>query len=237
MKKNLLLALVSFFVLKISAQISNSSFENWYSDTASFSFAPFVPLDTFYFTSPIDWTCSNSITMSAGLHHSQFADSSANAFAGSKALYLRTDTIYIDAASIYLVIPGFLLNGNFTLHLSDVLNSSGGLNPATISGAGVPFITQVKGIGFHMKYFPVPNDSCLIWAVLKKNDHVVAEARFNSAQTFSNYTYLEKDFTYYTCETPDTMVVLISSSNPNFTTLGSGSTGLIRGSEMYFDSI
>lgn len=237
MKNILSLLFISLFALNSSSQISNSSFENWYSDSTTFSFAPFIPLDTFPFSSPVDWTCSNSITMSGGLHHSQFADSTASSFAGSKALYLRTDTIYIDAASIYLVIPGFVLNGNFTLHLSDVLNGNGGLNPATISGAGVPFTAKPKALGFHLKYFPVVDDSCLIWAILKKGNLKIAEARFNTTQTFNSYTYFEKDFTYFSCENPDTLVILLSSSNPNFTTLGSGSTGLQRGSELFIDSV
>ena len=237
MRKFLVFAIALLFGVESFAQISNSSFENWYSDSTTFSFAPFIPLDTFPFTSPVYWMCSNSITMSGGLHHSQFADSTASSFAGNKALHLRTDTIYIDAASLYLIIPGFVLNGNFTLHLSDVLNGSGGLNPTSISGAGVPFTAKPKAFGFHLKYLPVVDDSCLVWAVLKKGNLKVAEARFNTTQTFNSYTYFEKDFTYFSCENPDTLVILFSSSNPNFTTLGSGSTGLNRGSELFVDSV
>jgi hypothetical protein len=231
-----LIIILSVFQLS-KAQVANSSFENWFSGTNTFSFPPFIPVDTFVYTSPADWTCSNSITMSAGLHHTQLADSSATSFAGNKSLYLRTDSIYINAAGIYLTIPGFVVNGTFPLSLSDILNGSGSLNPSDIHGAGVPFSQKLKSFSFRLKYTPVTNDSCLMWAVLRKGSEVVADAKFISTQARPNFDFIEKNFTYYTCSTPDTLVILLCSSNPNFSTLGSGSTGLNSGSQLWVDSV
>ncbi|HWB63363.1 MAG TPA: hypothetical protein VG603_07635, partial [Chitinophagales bacterium] len=138
MKKIFTASLLILCVVFTNAQLSNSSFENWYSSTDTFSFVPFIPLDTFPYTAPVDWTCSNSITMSPGLHSTQLADSSAMAYSGNKSLYLRTDSIYIDAAGLYLTIPGFVVNGNFPLHISDLFGGNG-LNPTNLEGAGVPF--------------------------------------------------------------------------------------------------
>jgi hypothetical protein len=238
MKKLYILFLFAFSATGSFAQatLSNSSFENWYSDTASFSFMSFVPYDTFRYFSPVDWTCLNSITMSPGLHCKNFVDSSTTAYAGNKGLYFRTDTIYIDAASLYLTLPGFAVNGNFQLQISALLGGNG-LNPAQLAGAGVPFTQKLKAFGFYLKYAPVANDSCLMWAVLKKGSEVVADAKFNTTTAYSSFTYIEKDFTYYTCSTPDTLVILLCCSNPNFSTLGSGNTGLTPGSQMWVDSV
>ncbi len=236
--RKLYLAFVFTFALHIAfAQVANGSFENWYSGTSIFSFPPFIASDTFQYYSPVDWSCSNYITMSNGLHHTILVDSSASAQGGNKSLYMHTDSIYIDAAGIYLTIPGFAVNGNFPLNISDVMNGSGSLNPINLKGAGMPCATHLKSLGFYMKYNPIANDSCLIWAVLKKQGQAVADFRFTYKQALNSFTYFEKDFVYHSCETPDTLVIVFSTSNPNFATLGSGSTGLNAGSEIWIDSV
>lgn len=224
-------------ICSADAQIANGSFENWYSGSSIFSFPPFINPDTFQYHSPVDWSCSNYITMSNGLHNTILVDSSADAQSGSKSLHMHTDSIYIDAAGIYLTIPGFAVNGNFPLNISDVLNGTGSLDPLNLKGAGMPCGTQLKSLGFYMKYNPIQNDSCLIWAVLKKQGQLVADFRFTYKQAVNTFTYFERDFVYHSCETPDTLVVVFSTSNPNFATLGSGSTGLEAGSEIWIDSV
>jgi Bacterial Ig domain/Secretion system C-terminal sorting domain len=237
MKKTFLIILLSFCLCHFgNAQIANGSFENWYSDTTTFSFGSYVPLDTFNYTAPVNWTCINSISMCPGLGGKQLVDSSANAYSGSKSLYMYTDTITVSGVNLHLVLPGFAVNGNFHLSLASFFGVAN-LTPLIFQGAGVPFTQRLKAFGVHMEYMPIPNDSCLLWAVLKKNGQIVADARFSTTQTYTNYTYVEKDFTYYSCEMPDTLVVLLSTSTPNLATLGSGNTGLTGGSRMWLDSL
>ena len=235
MRKIYITVLLSIFLSGFTrAQVANGSFENWFSDTATFSFAPYVPLDTFYYTAPVNWTCINSITMSPGLGGKQLVDSSSQAYSGNQSLYMHTDTINVNV--LQLVLPGFAVNGKFHLSLGNFFGVAN-LTPLIFQGAGVPFTQRLKGFGVYMKYLPVPNDSCLLWAMLKKNGHMVADARFSSTQTYPNFTFIEKDFTYYSCETPDTLVILLSTSSPNLATLGGGNTGLAGGSQIWLDSV
>lgn len=236
MKKNILTLLVVLFNLCSQAQIINNSFENWEVKNGDFSFEPFITADTFDFFSPVGWTSSNSVTMGSGLKHTVLVDSVTDAFEGNKAVKMHTDSIYIDAAGIYLTIPGFIVNGNFKLRVNDLFGL-GGVNPANLSGGGMPVNERKKGFRLRYKYTPVASDSCLIWAVLKSHGDLVADAKFSTTQTVSSYTYLEKEFTYYTCNIPDTLVIIIASSTPDFTTLGSGTTGLQPGSVLIVDSV
>jgi hypothetical protein len=235
MRKNYIVLILTLCLSCLTkAQVANGSFENWFSDTATFSFGTYVPLDTFNYTAPVNWTCINSITMSPGLGGKQLVDSSSQAYSGSLSLFMHTDTVNVNI--LKLVLPGFAVNGNFHLSLSNFFGVAN-LTPLIFQGAGVPFTQRLKGFGVYMKYLPVPNDSCLLWAMLKKNGQMIADARFSSTQTYPNFTFIEKDFTYYSCEMPDTLVILLSTSSPNLATLGSGNTGLAGGSQIWLDSV
>ncbi|HWB63180.1 MAG TPA: Ig-like domain-containing protein, partial [Chitinophagales bacterium] len=61
--------------------------------------------------------------------------------------------------------------------------------------------------------------------------------KFSTTQAMNNFTLVEKSFTYYSCDTPDTLVILLCSSTPDFRSIGSGSTGLSSGTEMWVDSV
>lgn len=237
MRKALYLLLFVSVITIAKAQVANGSFENWYSDTSSFSFGSYVPNDTFYYTSPVNWTCINAITMDPGLGDLQLVDSSSYAYAGSKSLYMYTDTLFVPGVGLNLVLPGFVVNGNFHLNLNSLLGGSATLSPLAFQGAGVPFTQRVQGFGLYMKYLPITNDSCLLWAVLKKGNVVIADAKYNTTQTFNTFTYIEKDFTYYSCEMPDTLIFLLASSTPDLATIASGNTGLTGGSQIWIDSV
>ena len=142
MKKIIVIVLLIIFGSNPSkAQVANGSFENWFSDTATFSFLPYVPLDTFYYTAPVNWTCLNSITMSPGLGRLQFVDSSTQAYSGHLSLNMRTDTI--NAGVVKLVLPGFAVNGKFHLTLGSFFGVAN-LTPLIFQGAGVPFTQRLK---------------------------------------------------------------------------------------------
>ncbi len=90
---------------------------------------------------------------------------------------------------------------------------------------------------FKAKYVPVENDSLLAWAVLKSNGTVIAEAKINDPTPLPNFTTLEAEFTYFSCEDPDTLVVMFGSSTPNFSTAFSGNSELAAGSVLYIDDV
>lgn len=237
MKKVYLTILFSALLAGLAqAQVANGSFENWFSDTTSFSFGSYVPLDTFFYTCPSQWTCINSITMSPGLGAKQLVDSSSQAWSGAKSVYMHTDTVSVSSLGLHLVLPGFVVNGSFHLSLGNFFGVSN-LTPLIFQGSGVPFTQRLKGFSVYMKYLPVPNDSCLLWAVLKKNGQMIADARYSTTMADSNFTFVEKDFTYYSCDAPDSLVILLSTSSPNLSTLGTGNTGLTGGSQIWLDSV
>ncbi|MDX2001013.1 MAG: T9SS type A sorting domain-containing protein [Chitinophagales bacterium] len=237
--RTLLLVLAIAVSLNVSAQLPNTSFENWTTDTAVWGLLTYVPEDTFQFEQPTTWTSSNTITGNANIGGKFFVEKSNDSYAGSFAVQLTTDTLYVPSQNLQLTIPGFLANGNFTIDLLNiVLNGGGQISPLALPGAGSPLNVRKKSIGAWVKYSPVANDSLLIWAVLKKNGQLVGEALLSSSDTLNNYTYIETEFVYTNCETPDSIVVLIGSSTPDFAALiGGGNGGLQPGSVLLVDSI
>ncbi len=235
MKKFLSLAFIACAV-SASAQIQNTGFENWTTDTVSFGFAPVVPIDTFAVPTPENWTTSNVITGNQYIGGKLLATQSSDAQSGTSALSLKTDSIAITGFG-KLIVPGFAVNGNFPISLSDLITTNSSLSPSLIPGAGAPETNRKQKLRAYIKYAPIPNDSLLIWAVLKKNNVVIAEAKLNYKAAAATYTLVEKEFTYFSCEMPDTAVILIASSTPDFATALGGQTGIEAGSVLLVDSV
>lgn len=234
--KKVLLSFTSMAVFAIShAQVLNNSFENWFVDTGSFEYAPLIPLSTYPCNNPVNWSSGNQLTQSPDLGGNEFVSESTDAYHGANALRLETDSVNA-AGLLTLIIPGIAINGNFDIALNDLF-AGGGLSPMNLKDAGTPINGRQRGVGMYVKYTPVPNDSFLIWAVLRKGNIKVAETKIQSANTYSNYTFVQNDFTYLTCDVPDTLVLLLSSSTPDFSSLGSGETGLNAGSVLLVDSV
>jgi hypothetical protein len=121
--------------------------------------------------------------------------------------------------------------------LADLLQNNTSLSPAAIPGAGTPINSRKQKLKAYIQYNPIQGDSLLIWAVLKKKDTIIAEAKLNYKQTAANTILIEKDFTYTSCAIPDTAVLMIASSTPDFSTALGGATGIEAGSEMIIDSV
>jgi hypothetical protein len=236
--KKILFALVLLSSSSAWAQLPNASFESWSSVTSIWSYSPFILADTFSFNNPTDWTTLNQVTGNRYLGGNFFVSQSTDAVTGNFSLRMETDTIYVGLLpDSNLILPGFAVNGNFPVDLAAILEASGSVSPAIFVGAGIPETSRKQKMRFKAKYIPVQNDSLLAWAVLKSNGMVIAEAKINDPTPLPNFTTLEADFTYYSCDDPDTLVVMFGSSTPNFSTAFSGNSELAAGSVLYIDDI
>jgi hypothetical protein len=245
--KKILLAFSLFAAVAVNAQISNNSFENWGIDTINFPSISGLPPDTFQAPNPDFWSSSNSLSGADSLGGVFFVTQTSDAYHGSSAIQMLTDTIKLPVLpgipAFTLTIPGFALNGKFPIN-PDALTSGGStITPTSISGAGQPFTTKLGKIKGYYNYAPVfnsntnSNDTCIVWAVLRKGQTVIAEAIFKSTAATSGYQAFEAPFVYQSCDNPDTLVILLASSVPNINAILGGATGLKRGSILKVDSI
>ena len=234
---------LSFILMAISlttfAQVGNSSFEQWESDTAVVGFGLF-PNDTVIFQDPVGWTSVNGLSGADTFGSVVLVGQSTNSYDGQYAIRCETqqlDTVFFQGIPFSLTIPGLILNGNFDFNPASLI-TGGTISPMSISTAGTPISTRKKSIFGYYNYTPVPGDSMVIWAVLKAGQTKVAEARFQSAELTNGYVPFEADFVYNSCLNPDTFVILISSSLPDLSSLFAGSgTGITPGSVLLADSI
>ena len=251
--KKILLAFAILFVAKLNAQIVNNSFENWRLDTSYFAgFTGIIPGDTFTYNDPVGWTSANGVTGSTGLGNFILATQSNTAYTGTSSIQLMTDTlksIYISYFGAFrqLVVPGLILNGVFPVSsiTQNIVSLSGGtISPSSVPGAGQPFTQRLADFTGNYQYTPVYDsfthsmDTCEIWASLRKGSTTVANAIFKTqAPTNGSWGSFNVPFVYLNCETPDTLVVLLASSLPNFGSLLNGNTDLTPGSVMLVDNL
>lgn len=238
MRKILLISFL-FIVRSSFSQILNSGFENWTFTTDSFGFSTYIPTDTFSYLKLDNWTSSNSLTGNPASGGKYLVNQSTDPYSGTLAVQMNTDSIFIGGAlNQGLIVPGFIVNGNFKFDLASILfSSSGQVDPQHLAGAGSAISSRIDRLGLHVKYNPIAGDSLLVWAVLKKAGSKVAECKFYSTQASSSYHYIEGSFTYFSCDIPDSVVVMIASSNPDFSSLLSGTSGLNPGSVLIADSL
>ena len=250
--KKVLLFITLFTALsftKSNAQIVNAGFENWYLDTFDFVAGTIgtLPADTIVFMDPVGWTSSNYLTKLDSVGGITLVTQSGNSWSGSSAVQLVSDTIRVSALGSFpfsrVVLPGFVLNGKFPLTAGS-LTSSTNITPASISGAGQPFTQRLAGINGYYNYTPTlnpatsVNDTAVVWATLRKGKTVIADAIFKSADSTGGYLPFHADFVYVSCEVPDTLVILMSSSPLGvqaFITLAPGSTLLVD--ELSYDTL
>lgn len=246
--KKVLLSLALFAAFSTQAQIVNNDFENWAIDTIFSPPISTIPADTFTANNPVDWTSSNSLTGADSLGGVFFVTQSNDAYSGSSALKMVTDTLKIPlipgAPASKLTIPGFAVNGKVPITANTLLTSGSTISPMSILGAGQPFSQRLGSIKGYYKYAPQLNgggtiaDTCLVWAALRKGTTLVGQAVFKSTgNTGGNYVSFNQAFEYFTCDVPDTLVILVASSVPNIAAILSGNSGLVAGSEFILDSL
>ncbi len=192
MKHLLLLALLFSYGLIVKAQyINNGGFETW---TAA---------------DPTGWQTPNATTSGFGV--TTVTKETADVHSGLNSAKLETKNVII------YPVPGILTNGTITVNAAST-------PPVTITG-GVPF-TQRPGTftGFY-KYTPGTGDICYLSVfLLKRNGGVVdtiGYAQFTNTASVTAWTQFSAPFTYYLPDNPDTMQVLLISSDPNNPIVGS----------------
>lgn len=243
----LLIPIILALVANVNAQISNAGFENWEIDTTEFAgFGSTIPPDTFDFSDPVGWTSSNAVTGADSLGGQFFVSQSNDAQQGLSSIRCVTGEIslpIIPNFPINIILPGFALNGDFTINPSGLL-LNGTISPIIVPGAGEPVAGRLGKIGAWVKYTPAfnPNtnaaDTLLVWATLKKGNIAVADAIIKTNDTLLTFTNLEADFVYRSCLIPDTLIVMVASSIPSFgSLLSGGSSGLVQGSVLLVDSV
>lgn len=246
--KKILLAFATFAAIQLNAQIANNDFEIWATDTIYFPGSSSIPADTFTANNPAGWTTSNSISGADSLGGVFFVTQSNNSYSGQYAVQMRTDTLHLPVIpgfpAVKITVPGFALNGKFPISTNSLLNSGTVISPAAISGAGQPFTSQLAKIKGYYNYAPSfnpntqANDTCLVWATLRKGSVTIADAIFKSnVSTAGNYMPFEASFVYYSCDAPDTLVIMTASSVPNVAGILGGNSGLVPGSILLIDSI
>jgi hypothetical protein len=240
--KKLLLPIALFLSSASFAQILNPSFETWAPDTSILDLTSLGgPIDTGIFNDPTGWTSSNAITSGPAFGFKTFCTQSSSSNTGNYSVELRTDTMTIPVLGSQLTLPGFVASGDFKLNLTSF--TGGSFSPTSIPGAGVPIspARRLEKFAGSYRYSPivVGADSCAAIAVLKKGATVIASATFYASATQNSFTRFEVPFIYTSCEIPDSVVIILSSSNP-FVLEGllQGSTNSLPiGGRAWFDDI
>lgn len=239
MKKPFLL-FTALLSLQLSfGQILNSGFRNWTFGLDSFGISPYVPEDTFSYLKLDYWTSLDAVTGNPYAGGKFLVNRALDTPSGRYVVRINTDSIFVSGTvNQGSILPGFMVNGNFAFNAATLLISSNGLNPANLAGAGSAISQRYAKIAAYVKYQPIPGDSMLIWAVLKKNSMPIAQVKlYNKQASTGAYQYIEGAFTYSTCDVPDSVALLIASSNVPVNIYSASSSGLRPGSVLYVDSV
>lgn len=245
MRKIFTLFSISMLVaLNLNAQVLNSSFENWEQrsytlDVSSIAPIP-IPPETYNYNTPEEWTTGNQITKANLLGGNELvSQSSANVVDGSSSIRLETDILSIPLAGDFTV-PGFVISGIFEVDLEEfiaVFGGGGNFDVASIPNSGQPYTDRAESLVGYINYAPSAFDSCWIYSALTRNVNgereIIAVAEFIKRGNTNGNMFFEAKYNYFSCENPDTVVTLISSSyiEPNQQYTG------IDGSVLYVDSL
>lgn len=159
---------------------------------------------------PVGWDSPNAemAVFSAGTVVSKSTDANG----GTYSAKIETKLVFT------YTVPGVLVNGDFTAVLAT--------STIDIKGGDTCTVRPEKFLGYY-KYTPSSGDSCVIVAGLFKRNlstgfrDTIATATFYQSGTVSTWTAFEVDFDYQSSETPDSILVVASSSNAGAPVAGS----------------
>lgn len=182
----------------------------------SFTYAQNIPNNEFESWTggkPTSWDCANVTGIVTTV-----AEETAAPHSGSKSVKIETKT------SLVGTIPGFI-----TLGVFDLASQS-------ISG-GIPFPHRPSKIKGYFKYAPASGDQMFIGAGLSKTvggvRDTIGQALLLSPTAQTTWAPFEVDITWSSSDTPDSLNIIISSSN---LTGGSGVVGsILRIDSLYFE--
>ncbi len=235
-----LLTLISISLFGF-AQLSNPSFETWENPllhntinaTGTFSGITFYVCGDFDYNELENWSSTNQMTKGVNLGNIELVTESTTAYAGAKSVKIESKDVSLTgflssgcvglSQSIDNVAPGLMVSGSFKLEvqglIDEILTGSGlnALNPFTYPGVGEPIDFIPRSISGYYQYTGGVDattgllDSCIIVSGLKKNGVLIGSVvtRLGNA---SSWTPFHVDYDHLTCEIPDTIVTVISSS-------------------------
>jgi len=158
--------------------------------------------ETWTGSDPANWTSPNSLTSGFGV--TTVTKETVDVYAGLNSAKLVTTPV------LGTPVPGILTNGTITLS-------------APYVNGGVPFTDRPASFKGYYKYTPAGGDFCFMSAALFKTgaSDTIGYAQFTNLATVGAYTLFQADFTYSLPDNPDTIQIIISSSNPNAAVNGS----------------
>ncbi|MGB0885811.1 MAG: Ig-like domain-containing protein [Chitinophagales bacterium] len=221
--------------------------------------------DNFNYEELENWSSTNQLTTGSKFGNEILVKDTNMAIDGTKALQIESKDISITAkyqilfppapctgtdTTISNVAPGLIVNGSFDLDaetlVEEIIGGSGlnALNPFKYPGVGEAIDFIPKSISGHYIYdgaFNGEQDSCIIISGLKKDGELIGHViqRLGNASSWTPFTL---DYSHINCETPDTIVTVISSSNlalqiiNNEFEISDANTG-IHGSKLIIDNL
>jgi len=231
MKKQILI--FSAFILgalSAQAQIANNSLENWGTRTNTIGVPPLLPAETFSYQDPNTWSTSNQATGHSALGNGYYVTRDTTTFYDGVAS-ARIESNQISILGNTVTIPGLLVSGDFVINPVDF--AAGNINPFAVPGVGFPVTGRPSKLVGYYKYAPAGIDTCEIaCALVDSARNQVAFGIFKNATTVGTFTRFEIDLVYTSCNRPDTICVIASSSP--FTS-GAASAG-VDGTVLWVDS-
>ncbi|MBN2892028.1 MAG: T9SS type A sorting domain-containing protein [Bacteroidales bacterium] len=207
MKKTFIFFSLFFFAVVTFSQTvpQNKNFENW------------IDLGT-NGDSLVKW--NSAIWYDAGVFgmiRIPFAEQSTDAFQGDYAAKLETK----EESFTGMILPGIIQLGKFDLE-GDGMPIYG----------GVPFSERPLGLSVFAKYFPADNDTAFVMAYLTKyngtSTDTIGLTFYPLTDIIPDYTELLMPIIYESEDAPDTLNIVIISTNP---------LNMKVGSTMYVDSL
>jgi hypothetical protein len=209
MKKALFSVIISIFIaapLMAQQQVPNGDFEDWETHVLGFEY-------------PVGWDNPNAVLSLFGLTPVMPSTDAAH---GNYSAYLESKLLNADGE---FVIPGVVTLGTFVV---DYVNST-----ATMEG-GIPFTDRPPALTGSYKNFPAEGDSTMVVVIFtrymgtKGKRDTLAVAGMFSKETVENWTTFAIPINFYSEDSPDTMNIIVVSSNmiqPN------------KDSKMYIDNL
>ncbi len=200
MKKLTLLVLPLFVCLFASAQtIPNANFESWAD------------------VNPETWDTPNPETSALifpFIPFSTVTQETTSPYEGTTSVRLETMDFLGN------IVPGALTLGELDINITTLTVELTGGEPFTDTPA------TFKG---YYKYTPAAGDNCFIAALLLKTNEesnvvdTIASAIFEYSSTTPDWTMFEVDFEYLSSETPDTLNIIVASSDVTLANSAAGS--------------
>jgi hypothetical protein len=188
-----------------SQDLDNGGLESWNYNSAANYYEP-----TGY------WATANQLSLlSASAPITTFRESTL-VYSGEYAAKMVTGSF------LTLPVPGTIVVGTFEINIAD---------PSQSFNMGMPFTERPDYFSGYYMYFPEGGDSSVIYAELRKNGALIAEAPLVIYDTVDQYTYFSIPFSYSSQEAPDSMTVVAVSS------AGGQEFNAVEGSTLYVDEL